>query len=177
MHEERSSVYQNISDVNRAAMALTWYLPPSRFKHRSLYDFRLPCTPYTLYYLRFPLSYTSLSLSFSPFFCLSSLFLSVYIRSYLFEHTSTLALFRTSTTCRYVYTIWERRRRRGLCTIVVSRLLFPGNSTSFTNYPLRARIVRKWRSSPTLPTNVVPVEKGDDDPKNGDDAGSYLAIV
>lgn len=35
--------------------------------------------------------------------------------------------------------------------IVVSRLLFPSNSTSFTNYPLRAHAVRKWRSSPDTP--------------------------
>lgn len=44
----------------------------------------------------------------------------------------------------------QRTRGRRLCAIVVSRLLFLGNFTSFTNYPLRAYAVQKWRCSPDI---------------------------
>lgn len=68
----------------------------------------------------------------------------------------------------------QRTRGRRLCAIVVSRLLFLGNFTSFTNYPLRAHAVRKWRCSPDI---AALTEKRVTVPENGDGVGSYLAIV
>lgn len=50
--------------------------------------------------------------------------------------------------------------------MVVSRLLFPGNSTSFTNYPLRARARRtKVAELADVVANAAPTEKGDGAPR------------
>lgn len=123
-------------------------------------------------------------ISFFPFRCLSSypfLFphLVLIFPRILLAHSNSIyerTLFRILPSRTPALQPGQMQSTKGwrLCAIVVSRLLFPGNFTSFTNYPLRAHAVRKWRCSPDI---AALTEKRVTVPENGDGVGSYLAIV
>lgn len=169
------ATYRSISNGNQQAMLLACYMPSSR--HFSLRDFR---SPYHLRYFDL-FSFSLLYISNSPFFFpLPLVFLHILLvywsTSTSDEHFSELSHSTSRGIATEVgrYTAWGGTR---LCAIVVSRLLFPGNSTSFTNYPLRAHTIRKWRSLPDIVANAAPIRERVTVPENGDGAGSYLAIV
>lgn len=132
-------------------MASTWHTSRLRVSCIPVFFSRL------YHQATYPLSH-SFSLSFS-LFSLSIPF-SFYFVSHFSPHTARASKYlRTRTLFRILpsrRTLTSQPRRADaehegtevVCAIVVSRLLFPGNFTSFTNYPPRAHAVRKWRCSP-----------------------------
>lgn len=144
-------MYCNVSDANRRAMAFTHLRAAFTFYASFAARFPIPPPPRHIFSVLSLLLLLSFSLAFSRM-------LLVHPNPHLaFSPNISLSLSLTPTS----QPRWGTRRR-GLCAIVVSRLLFPGNSTSFTNYPLRAHAVRKWRCSPGIVAgDDAPAEKGD----------------
>lgn len=131
---------RNISYVNRQETALTWhtchprvsYIPVS-FSHL-YYRVMYPLSQFPFRFLPILFSFHT-SFSFFPVCC--SRIQTASTSERFSEYFPSAA--PPASRPRQM----QRTRGRRLCAIVVSRLLFLGNFTSFTNYPLRAHAIRK----------------------------------